>query len=132
MLVDVEVDYEAASRLSDYYEWAELRIEAVNRALRGIPREQVRLHVCWGSWHGPHTTDLPMKHAIPMLLKLDVGAFSIEAGNVRHEHEFEAWRGVERDGRVILPGVVSHSTDTVEPPELVAMRIGFWADVRRG
>jgi 5-methyltetrahydropteroyltriglutamate--homocysteine methyltransferase len=128
VMVDLEVDYASPSGLRAYYEWAELRIEAVNRSLRGIPRERVRLHVCWGSWHGPHSTDLPMKHAIPVLLKLDVGGLAVEAANGRHEHEFEAWRGVDVGGRVLLPGVVGHTSDTIEHPELVAMRIGFWAD----
>jgi 5-methyltetrahydropteroyltriglutamate--homocysteine methyltransferase len=114
--------------LSSYHKWAELRIEAVNRALRGVPRELTRLHVCWGSWHGPHSTDLPMKDAIGLLLRINVGGFSVEAANARHEHEFAVWKGAKLDGRVLLPGVVGHTTDTIEHPELVAWRIGLWAD----
>jgi 5-methyltetrahydropteroyltriglutamate--homocysteine methyltransferase len=115
--------------LMRYYDWAELRVEALNRALRGVPRDRVRLHVCWGSWHGPHSTDIPMRDLIPVLLKMDVGGYSVEAANARHEHEFEAWRDVDLDGRFMLPGVVSHATDTVEHEELVAWRIGLWTDV---
>jgi 5-methyltetrahydropteroyltriglutamate--homocysteine methyltransferase len=128
VIVDQEVDYTSQSGLRAYYEWAELRVSALNAALRGIPRDQIRVHICWGSWRGPHSTDLPMKYAIPLLLKMHVGGFAIEAANARHEHEFDAWRGAELEGRVLMPGVVGHATDTVEHPELVAMRIGFWAE----
>jgi 5-methyltetrahydropteroyltriglutamate--homocysteine methyltransferase len=118
----------ASGSLSEYYEWAELRIEALNRALHGIPREQVLVHICWGSYKGPHTTDLPMADLIPVALKMDVGGWSIEGANARHEHEFAAWQGVDLDGRVVVPGVIGHTTDHVEHPELVAWRIGLWAD----
>lgn len=128
VIVDQEVDYQSEAGRRAYYEWAELRVAALNAALHGIPRAQTRVHICWGSWRGPHSTDLPMKYAIPVLLQMNVGAYAIEAANARHEHEFEAWRGVELDGRVLMPGVVGHATDTVEHPELVAMRIGLWAD----
>jgi 5-methyltetrahydropteroyltriglutamate--homocysteine methyltransferase len=114
--------------LHGYREWAELRVAALNRALRGIPREAVRVHICWGSWHGPHTTDLPMGDIIPILLQMDVGGWSVEAANARHEHEFADWKGVDLDGRVLYPGVVGHATNTVEHPELVAWRIGLWTD----
>jgi 5-methyltetrahydropteroyltriglutamate--homocysteine methyltransferase len=112
----------------EYGAWARTRIEALNHAIRGIPREQVMVHICWGSYKGPHTTDAPMRELIPLALAMDVGGWSIEAANARHEHEFEAWRGVDLDGRVLLPGVIGHATDTIEHPELVAWRIGLWAD----
>ena len=114
--------------LKTFYEWAEVRVAALNRAVKGLPRDQIRVHVCWGSWHGPHTTDLPMKDTIPLLLDMDVGGWSVEAANSRHEHEFEAWRNIDLDGRVVYPGVVGHATDTVEADELVAWRIGLWVD----
>ncbi len=107
---------------------AELRVAALNHALRGIPPEKVRAHICWGSWHGPHSTDLPMRDAIPLLLQMNVGAWSVEAANARHEHEFADWKGVDLGGRSVLPGVIAHATNTVEHPELVAWRIGLWAD----
>ena len=111
-----------------YQQACETRVEAVNRALRGIPRERVRLHVCWGSWHGPHASDVPLKTLMPLLRRLDVGAFVVEAGNVRHQHEWETWRELD-DDRLVIPGVVSHATDTIEHPELVAFRIRQFADV---
>lgn len=107
---------------------AEMRIAALNHALRGIPPESVRIHICWGSWHGPHSTDTPMRDVIPLLLKMNVGAWSVEAANARHEHEFVDWKGVDLGGRLVLPGVVGHATNTVEHPDLVAWRIGLWAD----
>jgi 5-methyltetrahydropteroyltriglutamate--homocysteine methyltransferase len=112
----------------EYRAWASTRIEALNHALRGIPRDQVIAHICWGSYKGPHTTDAPMGELVPLALAMDVGGWSIEAANARHEHEFEAWRGVDLDGRVLFPGVIGHATDTIEHPELVAWRIGLWAD----
>ena len=107
---------------------AELRVAALNHALRGISPESVRVHICWGSWHGPHSTDTPVRELIPWLLKMNVGGWSVEAANARHEHEFADWKGVDLGGRVVLPGVVGHATNTVEHPDLVAWRIGLWAD----
>lgn len=107
---------------------AELRVEALNHALRGISSENVRVHICWGSWHGPHSTDTPMSEVIPWLLKMKVGGWSVEAANARHEHEFAGWKGVDLGGRTVLPGVVGHATNTIEHPDLVAWRIGLWAD----
>jgi 5-methyltetrahydropteroyltriglutamate--homocysteine methyltransferase len=104
-------------------------IEALNHAIRDLPPEKIRFHLCWGSWHGPHTTDLPMKHLVDLMLAVNAGAYSFEAANARHEHEWKLWRDVKLpDGKVILPGVVSHSTNTVEHPELVADRILRFAE----
>ena len=101
------------------------KVEALNHALRGLPRDRVRFHLCWGSWHGPHTTDIAMRDIVDVMLKIDAGAYSFEAGNVRHEHEWSVWRDTRLpDDRLILPGVVSHATNVVEHPELVAERIG--------
>ena len=116
--------------VAEYRKFAELRVEALNHALRGLPEDRIRYHICWGSWHGPHTTDLPLKHIVDVLLKVRAGAFSIEAGNVRHEHEWKVWRDVKLpDGKILIPGVVSHATNVVEHPEVVAARILNFASV---
>jgi 5-methyltetrahydropteroyltriglutamate--homocysteine methyltransferase len=116
--------------VADYRKFAELRVEALNHALRDLPEERIRYHICWGSWHGPHTTDLPLKHIVDVLLKVRAGAFSIEAGNVRHEHEWKVWRDVKLpEGKILIPGVVSHATNVVEHPEVVADRILNFAGV---
>ncbi|MCW5770156.1 MAG: epoxyalkane--coenzyme M transferase [Rhodospirillaceae bacterium] len=115
--------------LKAFYKACEMRVEALNHALAGIPPERVRVHVCWGSWHGPHTTDMPLERLLPLLGKMNVGGYVLEAGNVRHEHEWQVWKGAGLpEGRVLVPGLVSHATDTVEHPELVAWRIGLFAD----
>jgi 5-methyltetrahydropteroyltriglutamate--homocysteine methyltransferase len=100
------------------------RVEALNHAIRGLPQDRVRFHLCWGSWHGPHTTDIPMQDIVGVMLAINAGAYSFEAGNVRHEHEWKVWQEVKLpDDRLLLPGVVSHATNVVEHPELVAERI---------
>jgi 5-methyltetrahydropteroyltriglutamate--homocysteine methyltransferase len=110
--------------LGDYREWAELRIEALNRALEGIPEERSRYHVCWGSWNGPHTGDVALRDIIDLILRVRVGGYSLEQANPRHEHEWRVWEDVELpEGKVLYPGVISHSTNVVEHPELVAERI---------
>jgi 5-methyltetrahydropteroyltriglutamate--homocysteine methyltransferase len=115
---------EPAPSVEDYRKFAALRVEALNHALAGLPEDRVRYHVCWGSWHGPHTTDIPMRDIIDVMLAINAGAYSFEAGNVRHEHEYCVWQDVKLpDGKLILPGVVSHATNVVEHPELVAERI---------
>jgi 5-methyltetrahydropteroyltriglutamate--homocysteine methyltransferase len=111
-----------------YRRYAMSRIEAINHALRGLPPEKIRFHVCWGSWHGPHVTDFPMKDLIDLLLKVNAGAYTFEAANPRHEHEWQLWEDVKLpDGKVIMPGIVTHSTNVVEHPELVAYRIERFA-----
>jgi 5-methyltetrahydropteroyltriglutamate--homocysteine methyltransferase len=110
--------------VADYQKFSMVRVEALNHAIRGLPRDRVRFHLCWGSWHGPHTTDIPMRDIVEVMLAVDAGAYSFEAGNVRHEHEWRVWQEVKLpDDRLILPGVVSHATNVVEHPELVADRI---------
>jgi 5-methyltetrahydropteroyltriglutamate--homocysteine methyltransferase len=105
-------------------------IDALNYALQGIAADRVRLHVCWGSWHGPHSTDVPLDYVLPVLNRANVGGYVLEAGNVRHEHEWQVWKKAKLpDGRILIPGVVSHSTDTIEHPELVAWRLRLYADV---
>lgn len=110
--------------VEDYRKFTQIRIEAINYALRDIPAEQVRLHICWGSWHGPHTTDIEFKHIADLCLGANVKYFAFEAGNVRHEHEYTVWDDLQLpEGKVIVPGVVSHATNVVEHPELVAQRL---------
>jgi 5-methyltetrahydropteroyltriglutamate--homocysteine methyltransferase len=116
--------------VTDYQKFAMLRVEALNHALRDLPEDRIRYHICWGSWHGPHTTDLPLRSIVDVLLQVRAGAFSIEAGNVRHEHEWKVWRDVKLpDGKILIPGVVSHATNVVEHPEVVADRILNFARV---
>ncbi|MEH0108995.1 cobalamin-independent methionine synthase II family protein [Tersicoccus sp. MR15.9] len=116
--------------VEDYLDFLKVRIEATNWALRGIPQEKVRLHVCWGSWHGPHTTDIPFKDIVDTVLQINAGAYSFEAGNVRHEHEWRVWQDTELpEGKSIIPGVVSHATNVIEHPELVADRIERFASL---
>lgn len=116
--------------LEEYRRYAMLRVEAQNQALEGIPEERVRYHICWGSWHGPHTTDLPLRDIVDVMLKVKAQAYSVEAGNVRHEHEFKIWRQAKLpEGKILIPGVVSHATNVVEHPELVADRILAYANI---
>jgi 5-methyltetrahydropteroyltriglutamate--homocysteine methyltransferase len=112
----------------DYRNWLEHQIEVLNHAVEGIPQERIRYHVCWGSWPGPHTTDVPLKDIVDIILKAKVGAFLIEGANPRHEHEWKVWQDVKMpDGKVLIPGVISHATNIVEHPELVAERIVRYA-----
>jgi 5-methyltetrahydropteroyltriglutamate--homocysteine methyltransferase len=117
-----------APSVQDYQRFTMVRVEALNHAIRGLPPERIRFHLCWGSWHGPHTTDIPMADIVNVMLAINAGAYSFEAANVRHEHEWKVWQDVRLPaGKVILPGVVSHSTNVVEHPELVADRIARYA-----
>jgi 5-methyltetrahydropteroyltriglutamate--homocysteine methyltransferase len=101
-----------------------IRVEALNHALRGIPEDRIRYHLCWGSWHGPHVHDLPLSDIVDVMLRVRARFYSFEAANVRHEHEYHIWEHVTLPrSKVLLPGVVTHSTDLVEHPELVAERI---------
>jgi 5-methyltetrahydropteroyltriglutamate--homocysteine methyltransferase len=107
-----------------YREWAELRVEALNHALRGIPENRIRYHICFGSWHVPHVSDAPLDAIVDLMLSVKAGAYSIEAANVRHEHEWRVWEKVKfPKDKILIPGVVTHHTTTVEHPALVAERI---------
>jgi 5-methyltetrahydropteroyltriglutamate--homocysteine methyltransferase len=109
---------------ADYRGWLARHIDVMNHALEGIPRDRVRYHVCWGSWPGPHTTDVPLKDIVDLILKARVGALVIEGANPRHEHEWRVWEEVKLpEDTVLVPGVISHATNIVEHPELVAERI---------
>ena len=112
----------------DYYKWVARHMEALNYALKGIPPEKVRYHVCWGSWPGPHTTDVPLRKIVDLILSVNAGAYVIEGANPRHEHEWKVWQDVKLpEGKVLVPGVISHATNVVEHPELVAERICRYA-----
>jgi 5-methyltetrahydropteroyltriglutamate--homocysteine methyltransferase len=114
----------------DYRRWAEIRIEALNHALAGIPEDRVRYHVCFGSWHGPHVFDPPLEDVVDLVLKVRAHAYSIEQANPRHEHEWRVWEDVKLpDGKVLIPGVVTHHTTVVEHPQLVADRITRLANI---
>jgi 5-methyltetrahydropteroyltriglutamate--homocysteine methyltransferase len=107
-----------------YRKWAELRVEALNHALKGLPSDKIRYHVCWGSWNGPHSNDVPLKDIVDLVLRVNAGGYSLEMANPRHEHEWRVWENVTLpDGKVLLPGIVSHCTNVIEHPELVAERI---------
>lgn len=113
-----------------YRKWAELRIEALNRALAGIPAERIRYHVCFGSWHVPHVADAPLAAVVDLILQVPAGAYSIEAANVRHEHEWRVWETVKLpQDKILIPGVVTHHTLTVEHPQAVADRIVRFAKI---
>ena len=112
----------------DYRKWVAMHMAVLNRAIEGVPPERIRYHVCWGSWPGPHTTDVPLKDIVDLILSVRVGAYVIEGANPRHEHEWKVWQDVKLPaGKVLIPGVISHATNVVEHPELVAQRIVRYA-----
>ena len=116
--------------LPDYRRYATMRVEALNHALRGIPREKVRLHVCWGSHHGPHHDDVPLKDIIDLIFRVNAGSFSIEASNPCHEHEWRVFEDVKLpEGATLIPGVVGHCSDFIEHPDLVAERLVRYANL---
>jgi 5-methyltetrahydropteroyltriglutamate--homocysteine methyltransferase len=116
--------------LGDYRKYVLLRIEALNHALNGIPPEKVRYHWCWGSWHGAHVNDIPLRHIIDIALKVKARTYSFEAANARHQHEIDVWKEVKlTPDTILMPGVISHATNIVEHPELVARRLVDWAGV---
>src|SRR5215470_11954601 len=116
--------------VQEYRRYAAERVEILNHALEGIPSDRVRYHICWGSWRGPHTTDFPLRDIADVMLRVNAQAYLVEAGNVRHEHEVKVWRDVKLPaGKILIPGVVSHATDLVEHPELVADRIVAFAEI---
>ncbi len=112
----------------EYRAYATMRVDALNHALRGIPREKVRLHVCWGSHHGPHHDDIPLRDIIDLIFRVNAGSFSIEASNPCHEHEWRVFEDVKLpDGATLIPGVIGHCTDFIEHPDLVAERLVRYA-----
>jgi 5-methyltetrahydropteroyltriglutamate--homocysteine methyltransferase len=114
--------------LAEYRKWCLLRVEGLNHALRNVPEEQVRYHLCWGSWHGPHRHDLPLPDIVDVMLSIKAQTYLFEAANVRHEHEASLWETVKLpEGKILAPGVVTHSTALVEHPQLVSSRIQRFA-----
>jgi 5-methyltetrahydropteroyltriglutamate--homocysteine methyltransferase len=112
-----------------YRRYTKLCIDALNHSIKGLPADKIRFHLCWGSWHGPHTTDIPMEHLADLMLAVNADYYSFEAANARHEHEWKLWKDIKvPDGKKLLPGVVTHSTNLIEHPELVADRIVRWAE----
>lgn len=110
--------------MDDYRAWAQPRIDAVNHALEGIPQDRVRYHVCWGSWNGPHTNDIALKDILDLVFQVNAGTYLYENANPRHAHEWKVWEDVKLpDGKRLAPGVISHATNVVEHPELVAQRL---------
>jgi 5-methyltetrahydropteroyltriglutamate--homocysteine methyltransferase len=109
---------------ADYRRWLGQQVEIINHAIEGLPADRIRYHVCWGSWPGPHVSDVPLKDIVDLILKVKVGAYVIEGANPRHEHEWKVWQNAKLgSGQVLIPGVVSHATNVVEHPELIAERI---------
>ena len=115
---------------AEYLKWLEMQVDLINHALEGIPEDKVRYHVCWGSWPGPHTSDVALKDIAHLVLKVKAGAYVIEGANPRHEHEWRVWKDVKLPaGKVLMPGVISHATNVVEHPELVSERIVRYAQI---
>ena len=114
----------------EYRKYAELRVDALNHGLRDIPPDRVRFHTCWGSYHGPHKYDIPLRDIIDLILKVKANTISIEAANPRHEHEWRVWEEVKLPaGKVLVPGVVGHATDIVEHPQAIADRLVRYAKI---
>jgi 5-methyltetrahydropteroyltriglutamate--homocysteine methyltransferase len=115
---------------ADYRKWLSRQVDILNHAIEGLPADRIRYHVCWGSWPGPHTSDVPLREIVDLILKVKVGAYVIEGANPRHEHEWQVWKNAKLGaGQVLIPGVISHATNVVEHPELVAERITRLAGV---
>ena len=114
--------------VGEYRKFADLRIDALNYALRDIPTDRVRFHMCWGSYHGPHRFDIPLRDIVDLIFKVRADAYSIEASNPCHEHEWRVWATVKLPpGKFLVPGVVGHYSDFIEHPELVAERLVKYA-----
>jgi 5-methyltetrahydropteroyltriglutamate--homocysteine methyltransferase len=115
---------------AEVHKYAERCVDLTNYALTGIAEDKVRYHVCWGSWNAPHTQDVPLRTIVDLIVKVRAQAYSIEGANPRHEHEWMVWKDVKLpDGKILVPGVITHSTNVVEHPELVAWRIANFASV---
>lgn len=124
-----EWQYSLSGDMAAFRKWAEAHVELVNHALQGIPEDQVRYHICWGSWKGPHSSDLPLGDVIDLMLKVKASQYSVEAANPQHEHEWKVWKNTKLPaGKAVIPGVVTHKTNIIEHPEVVADRILRYAD----
>jgi 5-methyltetrahydropteroyltriglutamate--homocysteine methyltransferase len=128
LVAQYESRYSMDHDLKGFRAYAARHLELIDRALDGIPAEQVRYHLCWGSWKGPHSSDLPLAEIIDMILAINASQYVVEAANPRHEHEWQVWKETELpEGTVVVPGVVTHKTNVVEHPEVVAMRLAQYA-----
>jgi 5-methyltetrahydropteroyltriglutamate--homocysteine methyltransferase len=124
-----EWQFSMSGDMAAFRKWAEAHVELVNHALTGIPEHKVRYHICWGSWKGPHSTDLPLRDVIDLMLKVKASQYSVEAANPQHEHEWKVWKDVKLPaGKAVIPGVVTHKTNVLEHPEVVADRILQYAE----
>jgi 5-methyltetrahydropteroyltriglutamate--homocysteine methyltransferase len=127
---EYELKFSMSGDLAGFRKWAEWHIELLNHALRGLPEDKIRYHLCWGSWIGPHSTDLPMRDVADLMLRINASQYSFEAANPQHEHEWRVWESVKLpEGKALIPGVVTHKTSILERPEVVAERIVRFANV---
>jgi 5-methyltetrahydropteroyltriglutamate--homocysteine methyltransferase len=125
--MDRHVTYKDVS-VDEFRKVQNMRVEALNHALEGIPEEQIRYHVCWGNYEGPHTHDVPLRDIIDLVFKVRAGAYSVEASNPRHQHEWRLWEEIKLpEGKILIPGVIDTTTNFVEHPEVVAQRIELYA-----
>jgi 5-methyltetrahydropteroyltriglutamate--homocysteine methyltransferase len=116
--------------LEAYRRYCMIRVEALNHALANVPEEQIRYHLCWGSWHGPHAHDIPLADIVDIMLAVKAQTYLFEAANARHEHEYTLWERVKLPkGKILAPGVVTHATPLIEHPELVSQRILRFANI---
>jgi 5-methyltetrahydropteroyltriglutamate--homocysteine methyltransferase len=116
--------------VAEYRKLSQIRIEALNHGLRNIPEDRVRYHICWGSWQAPHTTDIPLRDVVDVMLMVKAQAYSVEAANPRHEWEWQVWEETKLpEGKILIPGVIAHTTAVVEHPETVAMRLNNFVKV---
>jgi 5-methyltetrahydropteroyltriglutamate--homocysteine methyltransferase len=122
--------FRKADSVQEFRRWLEIQVEALNIGLKGVPEDRVRMHTCWGSIHHPHSQDIPLEDIIELILKVNVGAYSLEASNPRHDHDWHVWESTKLpDGKILIPGVIGHFTDYIEHPRLVADRIVKYANV---
>jgi 5-methyltetrahydropteroyltriglutamate--homocysteine methyltransferase len=116
--------------LAQYRKYAEVRIDALNHGLRDLPVDRVRFHMCWGSYHGPHKYDIPLRDIADLILKVRAGAYSIEASNPCHEHEWRVWQQTKLpDEKILIPGVAGHYSDFIEHPQAIADRLVRFAKI---
>jgi 5-methyltetrahydropteroyltriglutamate--homocysteine methyltransferase len=116
--------------LADYYKYQQLRIDALNHGLKDLPVDRIRFHMCWGSYHGPHKYDIPLKDIADLILKVRAGAYSIEASNPCHDHEWRVWKEIRLpEDKVLIPGVVGHYSDFIEHPRAIADRLVRYAEI---
>jgi 5-methyltetrahydropteroyltriglutamate--homocysteine methyltransferase len=116
--------------VQQFRDWLAMEVEALNLSLRGIPEDRVRMHTCWGSVHHPHRADLPLEEILDLILQVNVGAYSLEASNPRHDHDWRVWERFKLpEGKSLIPGVIGHFTDFIEHPQLVRERIVKYASV---